>query len=1547
MPSPIDRLPRRVIRLVRAVIAPAWWALLILSCLLVSVAYHVEHPLTRIVARDLTNHYVSQLIIGRLEIGSVAVLDFEHVEAHDVSFYDGEGREVIHADEVELGFDLAAGLVGTLHFSYADLRHGDVNLLEGETALPSVIEAFSPPEPSTSEGPSLHAVVDDIHLDDVHMHGELLGLEGIEVPDLDATGRLEAHTDGVLEILVTGGTGTLTEPYPFVGRAQRLTARISTDPRQGVLLRTGGLIERPGTDGAPDGPTDHIAVRLTYKLPEGAADDDPQELDILVHADPAEAQVLSELGYEWADLFDSQVTGWFRLSGDPEGALAMHVNGETEGGPIHIRGTLGPNGNVSIHGRTEGLDLSRAVRGAPEIEVAGSGSLEIDGSDPDAPPRIAATLEPLLYDGWAVPALRGEGVLLEDRVRIDRVSAPYAGGTIRGSGEIGFDGSTDLRVRGTIPNLARDRNVRRVMPDLSGSATVDARIQTFGEDRPDLDFAGTIILRDVHYGELSARYLRLEGSARGDLAHPRLQIDADGEGVFLAGYELGTADLSVHGGPRTYGGNGRFRSSDGRSLELAANVTRNGRTWTLDANDFVYHYAGGTWAGNARDVVFDADHFIQVGRATLASNGQRLEGWGTYRFHGPDELSALLTDFDLAALRALIGDAVPDVGGRADALVELTGDVMTPVLHIEGALRDGHVKDLNEVNASYRIDYEEGDLNFDADMDLGARGSLHAVGSGLLNPGTPNPFDALGGGTYEMDIGIHGVDLEVVHELADTALPEGMTGRMQGQIHASGPLLAPNLDVQLGVYRLQMPGMSPLNVTANFSYETGALVGNIAAADERGPLARMETSLLIDLVNLLLNPAETMESMTTLPWTVDLTVPPRRLADFPPELRASIPSDLYPFQVDLSGRISGGGFETQGDLTLNAEWTGAAVHPICEAAAQTHLTAHASLSNAESTIETTFFDGDQELASVTIAANTPFEEWVTHPNDFAMPATRLSALLSDAPIEKLPYLCEYATGPMSATLEASDLFTDQPTLHVEAASNGAQVMETDPVRATFEVNADAESSHVLADFAWWSGESARFEVRAPIVWDAAHPVAESTDGDLLVRAVFDSAPLGPFVTWLPQIAFAHGYLSGSFEATGPLDDLDMQGDLSIHDGYVELVGLGQHLHDVQGDFDFRGNWARITRLRAYDGDGFIQVDGSVGFDGWFPARARVSLNSREFPVRSEGSVLATLTGSAGIDADISGDETDMDIEVRSLNVQLPEDSTRTVQDLDPHPDVRIIGVASRTLDEEEPYPFRIHVNAARPFWVRRSDFAAMIAADLVATYRDPDLFLSGYADLRRGFFEVFGKRFDIERGSMNFDGSSDIDPEVNLVATHDMRTPPNTQVTVVVSGQLSNPTIEFSSNHRDCNERASIISMLVSGRCGAPSGNTSNLQFNAYEQASDFLAGVAAGLLTLTARKEFGDVLPVIVIESGNQAFQSARVRAGFQANDIIPGFLKDVVQGAYIEGIFTAGNNSNGSGSSGLLPGVLIELSFPYSLVTTGQYTPPNNWSVDILWQP
>jgi translocation and assembly module TamB len=482
-----------------------------------------------------------------------------------------------------------------------------------------------------------------------------------------------------------------------------------------------------------------------------------------------------------------------------------------------------------------------------------------------------------------------------------------------------------------------------------------------------------------------------------------------------------------------------------------------------------------------------------------------------------------------------------------------------------------------------------------------------------------------------------------------------------------------------------------------------------------------------------------------------------------------------------------------------------------------------------------------------------------------------------------------------------------------------------------------------ADIGWWSGERATLAARIPVEWstDAVAP-SLAEDEDLAISADFESAPLGPFISWMPQIAFAAGHLTGTLDARGKLAELDVRGALELTDGYVEVESLGQHLNDVEGRIALNGNWIELEGIRARDGDGRLRIDGGIGLEGWRPSNVRIAVHGNDFPVRSEGSVLAELTGNAAVEGTIGEDETEVDVTVRSLAVELPDETARTTQELAPHPDIHVVGEEAEVTGDEA-YPIIVNVDARNPFWVRRTDFATQVSAQLHVEVRDPDLWLAGSVEIRRGFFEVFGKRFEVNEGQMTFDGGSEIDPRVSLRATHEMRAPAGTEVTVTASGRLSSPEIEFRSNHRECDERAEIIAMLVSNRCGVPT-DTATQELDAYEQASSFLAGLAAGVLTLTARKEFGDVLPVIVIESGEHAFQSARIRAGFQADDYIPDFMRGFVRGAYIEGIFTAGGTGTDSSP---VPGVRLELSFPASLVLSGEVMPTGSWGADLTWEP
>ena len=92
--------------------------------------------------------------------------------------------------------------------------------------------------------------------------------------------------------------------------------------------------------------------------------------------------------------------------------------------------------------------------------------------------------------------------------------------------------------------------------------------------------------------------------------------------------------------------------------------------------------------------------------------------------------------------------------------------------------------------------------------------------------------------------------------------------------------------------------------------------------------------------------------------------------------------------------------------------------------------------------------------------------------------------------------------------------------------------------------------------------------------------------------------------------------------------------------------------------------------------------------------------------------------------------------------------------------------------------------------------------------------------------------------------------------------------------------------------------------------------------------------------------MPVIAVETG-QNLGDTRIRAGFDAAALVPDFARSFVLGAYVEGFVTTRGGTSGGGSGGVGGGVTMELQFPYNLVGSGTYVPPQSFGVDVLWEP
>jgi hypothetical protein len=75
------------------------------------------------------------------------------------------------------------------------------------------------------------------------------------------------------------------------------------------------------------------------------------------------------------------------------------------------------------------------------------------------------------------------------------------------------------------------------------------------------------------------------------------------------------------------------------------------------------------------------------------------------------------------------------------------------------------------------------------------------------------------------------------------------------------------------------------------------------------------------------------------------------------------------------------------------------------------------------------------------------------------------------------------------------------------------------------------------------------------------------------------------------------------------------------------------------------------------------------------------------------------------------------------------------------------------------------------------------------------------------------------------------------------------------------------------------------------------------DQAVSALSGLIAGFISSITRRELGEYLPILGIESS--AAGGTRIHAGLEADQIIPRGLRGVVQGAYVEGMLGTGQTA------------------------------------------
>jgi hypothetical protein len=1556
-------------RWARRLFAAAAWSAVALLALFLSIVYHSQLPLTGVVVVEAATGALNREIRGELSIGQLENVDHEGIVARGVVVRDPQGREVIRIGRVHADFDWSALWGGTIRFSHVWGQSGEVTLYvsgeENETV--SLVEGFLPRQPSNGQGrPPPHILVDGIVLEDVLVRGDVPGFAGMRYEDVRLTGRVETH-DRFVRFSVFDGRGAMTGPYPGRTSIDRILGHFSTD------------MENEGLEfyARAHRGEDRIRARIRLTRPDLER---PPILELRVAVDPVRIETLEEMGIApGLSSLDGTFRGFGRLYGSADD-LSLSADLTSQAGRVRIRGRLPTQGTLSIEAETERLRLDQLVSQAPRTTVAGRVRLDVE-ADEGRTQRVHAEVSPLSIDDFAIPGFTMDGVLEETQLRITGLEASHAGGETEASGTIGFDGSLDVHVSARLPDIGADPNVRRQAPGARGSLSADLDIRA--DDRAsNLRFDGRASMRRMRYGEVRASRIDVRGHGSGELPAPTLRLEAQADDLRIGALDLGHAEVDVRGGPGGYDVDAQSRSEEaGTRFALRGRAFSRAEGIELRAPELEVDLGDGTWRGEI-DVQFAPGRSVTLDPLALAHEDERIVVRGTYRFRGEDDLDVQLMNVELAHLVPLAPEALAGLSGETDARIALEGDLDTrPQGRVEAVFREGEYRGLRGVEGHANLELRGERLDTDVHLQVGSssvdvEGPMRIPPSALRQPSRlleRAGFDGLRVRAENVDVG----PLLAMAGLSDQVR---ITGRITTDAELTGSARRPGVrDMTLVLDQVLFADWEPLRAKLRMSLGEGRLdLGFLWVADSIGELATIRGYLPVSLDDLPRDFSAVWRTLRTRPWSLTVNVAPRRLDGLPIPMAHALPRGL---QASANVTASGSDGVLSAEFEATGELVDAATDDPCAADLRPAARLRGRLDGDVVTglIAANLGAQDRNEIEADVAAVLPLDNWVERGGVNEFPSTELVLRVRGAELGSIPWLCGYARGPVSGSLTAKDLLTgrsvlgavvDLPRFQIweRVGAREAPQLSTEyrlHVRAGSSPERDALTACTILGVAGTEAtqgtrcrDVARplegemlARARVPVTWTPGQLLPQYTpDGTITSWAAFDHVHVEPVLTFIPGIVAGDAVVHGDARVRGAWSSLLLSGALDVTEGHLQIDGLGQHLYGVTGHVDLRGNRAifpEATPLVARDAGGRASAWGRVQFEGLVPRVVRLNLNANDFPVRREGMVLARLSGEARITGEISDEALDSTIRTEDFDVRLPEQSASALQPLDRHSEILLIGEARPRAIEapEDDYPVSVHVDATRPFWVRRNDFAAHVTADLHAVYRDPNLYVGGRARILRGTFEIFGKRFELQQGFLTFNpNTNDLDPTVNVVAIYEVPGRRGATVSVSVTGSLTNPVLEFAST--ETSDRAEIISLLVAG--GRREAGTAERQ--ASEEAASFLAGLTAGILTLGLRQEFGDVIPVLAIES--EGLGGTRVRIGFNANDLIPDELSGVVTGMYIEGFATAtGDNTNAGGSSsgtgGVGGGVTVELTFPYNMLVRGTYVPVDNGSLDFLIEP
>jgi hypothetical protein len=325
----------------------------------------------------------------------------------------------------------------------------------------------------------------------------------------------------------------------------------------------------------------------------------------------------------------------------------------------------------------------------------------------------------------------------------------------------------------------------------------------------------------------------------------------------------------------------------------------------------------------------------------------------------------------------------------------------------------------------------------------------------------------------------------------------------------------------------------------------------------------------------------------------------------------------------------------------------------------------------------------------------------------------------------------------------------------------------------------------------------------------------------------DSLPLDLVAAMVAGLTDGTGIARAQIEMTGTLDAPQLSGWARLAGGAVTVEPLGARYSGIDADIELVQNRALVRNLSARSG-GTAVVSGTIDFPPGGPPRLVLTSAFDSFRLMDDPAVARlTISGQLGLDGPSTGPVLTGRIEVRESTIRVPEFA-------EPQPTVELefleVGQIGTLPDEEfisGPPLFGnlmldgVELSIAEAVWLESNEMRVQVTGDLILYRTGDELRIFGAAQAVRGTYALeisaIVREFDIIRGRVQFFGTGDLNPAVDILAGYRVRGTTvgrggDLTILVHVTGTLLAPRVQLTSDTPVPLSEADLISYLLFGQ---------------------------------------------------------------------------------------------------------------------------------------